>query len=67
MRLEIKSLLSKKNKTVYWLAKNTDMCFNSISSIINNKTKSISFDTLEKICIALECTPNDIIILDEKN
>lgn len=66
MRFEIKSLLEKNGKSVYWLAKKTNMKFGSVKDIMDNKTKQIRFDTLEKLCLALECTPNDIIVFDEK-
>ena len=33
--------------------------------IIEGKTERIYFDTLERICKVLECTPNDIIVSDD--
>lgn len=40
----------------------------TIYNIYNDKTKGIEFDTLDKLCFALECTPNDLFryIPDEK-
>lgn len=40
----------------------------TIYNIYNDKTKGIEFDTLDKLCYALECTPNDLFryIPDEK-
>ena len=32
---------------------------------MDNTTTGIKFETLEKICIALNCTPNDIIKIDK--
>ena len=37
---------------------------NTFLLLQQNKTTSIRFETLEKICIALDCTPNDIIKID---
>ena len=34
-------------------------------NLYNGKTERIYFDTLERICKVLECTPNDIIISDD--
>lgn len=61
MYLNIKELLKKKNKTKYWLTKEMGTDFQSITNMIENKTKGIKFETLEKLCNALDCTPNDII------
>ena len=32
----------------------------TIANLYNDKTKGIDFATLDKLCFALECTPNDI-------
>ena len=61
MYLNIKELLKKKNKTKYWLMKEMETDFQSVTNMIENKTKGIKFETLEKLCNALDCTPNDII------
>ena len=40
----------------------------TLNNIYKDKTKGIEFDTLDKLCYALECTPNDLFryIPDEK-
>lgn len=59
--LNIKQLLEEKGKTKYWLVKEMEGSYQSISDMMNNKTKGIKFETIEKLCNLLECTPNDII------
>lgn len=59
--IKINELLKKKGKTKYWLIKNTEMQYQTLSKIINNETTSIRFDTLEKICNTLECDIADIL------
>lgn len=59
--INIKDLLKKKGKTKYWLVKETGMEYQSLSAIMNNETKGIKFDTIEKLCSVLECTPNDLL------
>ena len=58
--LNIKDLLKKKNKTKYWLVKNMESDYQSISDMMDNKTKGIRFDTIEKLCKLLDCSPNDL-------
>lgn len=57
----INQILAEKNKTCYWLAKQCDMSQNNMAKICNGETTSVRLETLEKICKALECTPNEII------
>lgn len=65
--LRINEILKKKGKTSYWLAKQCDISQNNMLKICNGETVSIRFDTLEKICNALECTPNEIFSFRDPN
>lgn len=62
--LKINELLTKKGKSCYWLAKQCDISQNNMAKICNGETSSMRFDTLEKICLALDCTPNELIDSD---
>lgn len=61
MQLMLKNILDKKGKTAYWLAKETGLTQKTIFNMVHNNTNGIQFDTLEKICSVLNCTPNDIL------
>lgn len=65
LSLRIDEILQEKGKTPYWLSKQTGISPNNIGKICNSETTNIRFDTIEKICKALECTPNDIIVSDD--
>lgn len=58
--LNIKELLKKKGKTKYWLVKNMEGGYQNISAMMNNETTGIKFETIDKLCRILECTPNDL-------
>jgi len=64
MKVNIDDILKQKCKTRYWLAKEIEITYPNIMKLCNNKTESIKFDILERICIALECTPNDVCIIE---
>ena len=51
----LKYILEQKEKSVYWLAKQTGISQNSLIKIKNDKTSSINFDICNKICSVLEC------------
>ena len=61
--INIKELLKEKGKTKYWLIKNMEVSYQSISHMMNNETTGIKFETIEKLCKLLECTPNDLFKL----
>ena len=58
--LNIKEVLKKKGKTKYWLVKNMEIGYQTIDDMMNNKTKGIRFETIDKLCKVLDCTPNDL-------
>lgn len=62
MKLNLKNLLSSKNKSVYWLKSKTGISHATIYKMVNNETNMISFENLEKLCKVLECTPNDLFL-----
>lgn len=66
MVIKIENLLEKKNKSMYWLAEKTGISYTTIYRLSKNRTELIRFDTLEKICIALDCTPNDILEVEKQ-
>ena len=70
LKLDIERLLEEKGKTKYWLWKRTNLTYTNFDNLIKNRTKSIRYSNLEKICEVLECTPNDLFVKvedDNKN
>ena len=63
--LNVKDILAKKNKSKYWLVQQMESDFQSVTDMMNNKTISIRFETIEKLCRILDCTPNDIFIFKD--
>lgn len=64
IKIYISEVLKNKSKTVYWLFKQTGISQNNLAKLIKNETNSITFSNLEKICKALNCTPNDILKIE---
>jgi putative transcriptional regulator len=65
IKVALKDILETKNKSLYALAKETDISYNALWKISNNKVHGITFDVLEKICKNLGCTPAQLLIFDE--
>jgi len=60
---KLEQILHKINKTRYWLSKETGIDNNTLAKIYKNESKQIKLETMEKICIALDCNITDLIEL----
>lgn len=60
IKLNILEILKKKGKTKYWLFNQLDMSYTNFNNIVENKTKSIKYENIEKFCDILGCEPNDL-------
>lgn len=64
MKVVIKELLKKKIMHVRQLAIKADLNYKNLVLFCNNKTKQVQLENIEKICKALNCTPNDIFEIE---
>lgn len=63
MYINLDSILKERNKTRYWLSQTINVAYPNVAKLCDNKTTSIKFDIIEKICKALDCNPNDLFII----
>jgi putative transcriptional regulator len=56
-------LLARENRSFYWLAKETGISHTTLWRLKKGKAVGINFETLEKICLALQCSPGDVLFL----
>ena len=61
VRLRLAELLEEKERTLYWLSKQTGIGHTILFRYKHNQSEGIKFDHLEKIMDVLECTPNDLL------
>lgn len=57
----INDVLEDRRKTAYWLAKKTGISYTTLWRLGKGDSKGINFNTLEKICRALDCGPGDLL------
>ena len=65
LKLRAIELLEKQGKTKYWLYKQLGMSYQNFSKMVNNETKSIRYENIETMCLLLNCTPNDLLVITE--
>ena len=64
MKIRIVQLLQRQGRTFYWLSKSTGISHTTLWRLKKGKALGINFDTLEKLCSALECQPGDVLALE---
>ena len=65
IQLDVLRILEEQGKTKYWLYKQLGMSYQNFSKMVNNQTKSIRYENIETMCLLLNCTPNDLLVITE--
>lgn len=65
VKLNVLPLLEKKGKSKYWLYMQLGMSYQNFSRMVNNQTQSIKIDRIETLCQLLDCTPNDLFVIEK--
>ena len=64
MRLRVIDILKEKGKTKYWLYIQMGLSYQNFNRMVNNETQSIKLERIETLCLLLNCTPNDLFLID---
>ncbi|MDQ3818976.1 MAG: helix-turn-helix transcriptional regulator [Acidobacteriota bacterium] len=63
IEIRVDDLLEKRGRSFYWLAKETGVSHTTLWRLKKGRARGINFETLEKICSALNCQPGEVIRL----
>ena len=63
IEIRVDELLGKRRRTFYWLAKETGISHTTLWRLKKGKALGINFETLAKMCQALDCQPGDVLAL----
>ncbi|MFB2772082.1 helix-turn-helix domain-containing protein [Pelatocladus sp. BLCC-F211] len=63
VKIKLKQLREDKGLSQNALARQLEMSLANIQKIEYGKAKSIPLDTLEKICLALDCEIGDLLVI----
>ena len=61
IHIRVDELLGNRGRSFYWLAKETGISHTTVSRLKKGKALGINFETLEKMCDALQCQPGDVL------
>ena len=60
IRLRVLDILEERNLSKYWLYTRLGLSYQNFNKMVNNETQSIRYENIEKLCIILECSPNEL-------
>ena len=66
IEIRVDQLLAEHGRTFYWLAKETGISHTTLWRLKKGKALGINFETLEKMCQALNCQPGDVLAANGK-
>lgn len=62
--LNVKKILKSKGKSKYWLYNEMNnvgsISYSNFNAMVEQKTKSIKYDNIDKLCQILNCEPKDL-------
>ncbi len=56
----ISLLIGKRRTNVAEVARIAKLKYSTVNNLYLDKTKGIEFETMNKLCFALDCTPGDL-------
>ena len=69
VKLNVKQILKDRGKTKYWLFNQLNdigsTSYSNFNNLVENKTKSIKYENIYKLCKILNCEPNDLFTFDD--
>lgn len=60
LKVTFKDLIARNNTTISKIHEATSISRSTLTLLANGESKGIQFDTLEKLCLYLNSTPNDL-------
>lgn len=56
-----------QGRSLYWLAQESGVAYSTLHAIKKGDVQAIYVSVLYRICKALECTPGDLLVIDESS
>jgi putative transcriptional regulator len=59
----IEDILRARGQSLYWLSRTTGVSYTTLWRLTKDRALGINFATLEKMCVALDCQPGELVEL----
>ena len=66
VRCRLDVLLTERGMTLVQLSERVGISTVNLSILKNNRARAIRFSTLETICVELDCTIGELLVLDKE-
>lgn len=66
IEIKLEQLLTERKKSLYAISRETGVAYNALSKIKKNQVKSVTFDVLEKLCLSLDCTVGELLVVSSE-
>ena len=63
IEVRVDGMLEGRGRSFYWLAKEAGVSHTTLWRLKKGRARGINFDTLGRICRALDCQPGDVLRL----
>lgn len=63
-KLMVLEILKKQGHTKYWLYNQMSLSYQNFNRMVNNETRSIRYENIEKLCELLSCSPGELFELE---
>jgi putative transcriptional regulator len=67
IRLAIDQMLEKRGRSAYWLANELGIGHGNLYRYRKGQINAVNLKLLARMCALLECTPGDLVLLQEGN
>jgi len=64
IKFRIEEILRKREQSLYWLARTTGVSYTTLWRLTKDRSLGVNFATLEKLCLALRCSPGELMELE---
>lgn len=61
IRNKLSEIAGRKRMNIAEISRLTGIGYSVIQRLYNDQVKSVELETINKLCLALECTPNDLL------
>lgn len=65
IQLRVLDILEEQHRSKYWLFKRMDMSYQNFNNLVSNRTSSIRFSNIEKLCTILNCPVGDLFVITD--